>query len=411
MHIDINNYDYPLPDSRIAKYPLPQRDSANLLISSPETLTTTVFRELPKWLPADNLLVINDTKVIQARLYFQKATGARIEIFLLEPAFPADYEQMFQSTESCTWKCLIGNAKKWKDEVLCINAEVSPADNNTKANAFSFTAQRGEPTDDGHLITFSWDNDNLTFADIIHTLGELPIPPYLNRRTEKEDNITYQTVYSEIKGSVAAPTAGLHFTNDVLENIRQRNIDIAKVTLHVGAGTFRPVKTDDVTQHNMHAEHICITAETIQQLINHDAKATAVGTTSVRTLESLYYIGKKILRNPDISPEQLYVQQWEPYDEDASALKPTPKETLQSLLAYMKQRQLTQLHTTTQIIIVPGYQYHFVKALVTNFHQPRSTLLLLVSAFVGERWRDIYRYALEHDYRFLSYGDATLLFP
>ncbi len=396
-HININDFDYPLPDHRIAKYPLPQRDQCKLLVSTPDGITTAIFHQLPQFLPTHSLLVINDTKVIQARLRFRKATGAAIEVFLLEPHLPAEYEQMFLSTQQCTWKCLIGNAKKWKDETL-----------QYRHPDFTLTAQRGTPTDDGHLVTFRWDTTSLTFAEILHELGELPIPPYLNRKTEETDNTDYQTVYSEIKGSVAAPTAGLHFTDEVLDDIRRHHIDIARVTLHVGAGTFRPVKTDDIAGHNMHAEHISITAGTLQQLISHQAKAVAVGTTSVRTLESLYYIGKKIMSNPDISPDQLDVTQWEPYDDTTD---PDTGEALQQLLHYMEHHQLDTLHTTTQIIIVPGYRYHIVKALITNFHQPHSTLLLLVAALIGDRWRNVYRYALDNDYRFLSYGDAQLLIP
>ncbi len=398
-HIDINRFDYRLPEERIAKYPLAQRDQAKLLVSTPKDITSATFSQLPQWLPTGALLVINDTKVIQARLRFCKATGAQIEIFLLEPEMPADYEQMFQTTHTCTWKCLIGNAKKWKDDPLHLT--------HTQPD-FTLTAQRGEPTDDGHLVTFTWENDALSFADIIQALGELPIPPYLNRHTEETDNTDYQTVYSDIKGSVAAPTAGLHFTDELLTEIHQNDIDIAKVTLHVGAGTFRPVKSDDIAEHNMHAEHISINADTLRQLISHQAQAVAVGTTSVRTLESLYYIGKKIKNNPDISPDKLDVRQWEPYTDDEDT---TATEAMQQLLDYMDRNGLETLHTTTQIIIVPGYRYHVVKALITNFHQPRSTLLLLVSALIGDRWKEVYRFALDNDYRFLSYGDATLLFP
>lgn len=403
QHININDYNYPLPDERIAKYPLQERDSSRLLVSHNDRISTHMFRELPSLLPENSLLVVNDTRVIQARLHFRKATGARIEVFLLEPHTPADYEQMFQACPSCTWSCLIGNVKKWKEEPLSI-------DFTHNGQQVTFTAKRGSATNDGCLVHFSWTDQGLTFGEIIDILGELPIPPYLNRHTEETDKTTYQTIYSRIKGSVAAPTAGLHFTGQVLTDLRKQHITTAKVTLHVGAGTFRPVKTDEIGLHIMHAEHISVSRDTLLQIVNHLGNIVAVGTTSVRTMESLYYIGCKIKHNPHIHPSALHVEQWEPYTHVSSNM-PTADEALYAIVDYLDRNQMQHLQTTTRIIIAPGYKYHYVNALITNFHQPKSTLLLLVSAFVGEKWRTIYEYALKNSYRFLSYGDSSLLFP
>lgn len=347
-------------------------------------------------------MVFNNTRVIQARMHFRKSTGALIEIFLLEPSEPADYEQMFQTRECCSWLCLIGNLKKWKDGAL--SREI-----NVQGRAVNVTAEHLGEQGTSHLVRFAWDGD-VPFADIIDVMGELPIPPYLNRETEESDKTTYQTVYSKIKGSVAAPTAGLHFTPAVLSAIDGRGIDREEVTLHVGAGTFRPVKSADIGGHEMHTEYIAVRRETLQKLLDHDCRAVAVGTTSVRTLESLYYMGLKTIRQPDIAEEQLHVCQWEPYETPSDRLVSTA-ESLRSLLAWMDRHQLTVLHSSTQIIIAPGYDYHIVRMLVTNFHQPQSTLLLLVSAFVHGDWHRIYDYALQHDFRFLSYGDSSLLIP
>ena len=354
-------------------------------------------------------MVFNNTRVIQARMHFRKATGALIEIFLLEPASPADYEQMFQSRERCSWLCLIGNLKKWKEGPLVHELEIG----NQKLQV---TAMRKGEQGTSQLVEFNWyatDNPQaraVSFAEIIDVMGELPIPPYLNRDTEESDKTTYQTVYSKIKGSVAAPTAGLHFTPEVLADLDRCGIDREEVTLHVGAGTFRPVKSDDIGHHEMHTEFISVRRQTIEKLLAHRVWAVAVGTTSVRTLESLYYMGLKTLRRPDIEEHELHVRQWEPYEETAGS-EVTSEEALRSLLDWMDRRQLSVLHSSTQIIIAPGYDYRIVRMLVTNFHQPKSTLLLLVSAFVRGDWRRIYDYALSHDFRFLSYGDSSLLIP
>ena len=411
-NIKISEYNYPLPDERIAKFPLQQRDHSKLLIYNHGNVTEDVFYNLPSHLPKGVLMVFNNTKVIQARMHFRKAdangnpTGASIEIFLLEPVAPADYEQVFQCTGECTWLCLIGNQKKWKEGALKRVIEV----NNTKL-AVSVTKSIGIG---GQNVRFCWSNSSISFAEIINAMGELPIPPYLNRKTEESDKTTYQTVYSKIKGSVAAPTAGLHFTKAVLDDLDAHGIDREELTLHVGAGTFKPVKSEEIGGHEMHTETICVKHQTIEKLLNHNCEAIAVGTTSVRTLESLYYMGCKILFSPDISEEELHVSQWEPYQghrAEGKGQEPSVKESLSAILDFMDRRGLHELHSSTQIIIVPGYRYKIVKRLITNFHQPQSTLLLLVSAFVKGDWKRIYDYALAHEFRFLSYGDSSLIIP
>ena len=400
-HIRIEDYAYPLPDGRIAKYPLVERDSSNLLVYRHGEVSKDVFHNLPNYLPQGALMVFNNTKVIQARIHFRKETGALIEVFLLEPAAPADYEQMFTTTSQCTWNCLVGNSKKWKEGYLRRELEV-------KGERLTFSAHRVGAVGTGSKVEFSWDNPAVTFAEIIDVVGELPIPPYLNRATEASDLTTYQTVYSKIKGSVAAPTAGLHFTKRVLDALDAHGIDREELTLHVGAGTFKPVKSDEIAGHEMHSEYICVKRQTIEKLIHHSGAAIAVGTTSVRTLESLYYIGVKLQENPDASMDELHVNQWEPYEKQPSI---EPMQALRNILDYLDAHQWPSLQTSTQIIIAPGYDYKIVKMLVTNFHQPQSTLLLLVSAFVHGDWRKIYDYALAHGFRFLSYGDSSLLIP
>lgn len=401
-HIRIENYDYPLPDERIAKFPLSVRDESKLLVYRHGTVSEDRFTSLPAYIPEGSLMVFNNTKVIQARLHFRKDTGALIEVFCLEPLDPSDYALAFQQTGRCAWLCMVGNLKKWKEGTLvrevCVNGVPT-----------RLTATRGECRGTSHRVDFTWDNEWLTFADVLEAVGELPIPPYLNRATQESDKETYQTVYSKVKGSVAAPTAGLHFTERVLTSLRQRGVDLEELTLHVGAGTFRPVKSEEIAGHEMHTEYISVGRSTIDKLLAHGCRATAVGTTSVRTLESLYYIGVHIHDNPDATEEELHVNQWEPYDTHSPL---TVEESLCCIRHYMERHALDALHTSTQIIIAPGYRYRIVERMVTNFHQPKSTLLLLVSAFVGEnRWRDIYSFALGHDFRFLSYGDSSLLIP
>ena len=405
-HIHISDYQYPLPDERIAKFPIAQRDHSKLLVYRHGEVGEDVFYHLPDYLPKGSLMVFNNTKVIQARMHFRKSTGALIEVFLLEPAEPSDYELMFQTSGHCAWYCLVGNLKKWKEGTLTRECIIHNAQ-------CIISATRGEIHGTSHRIDFEW-TGGVSFAEVIDAMGELPIPPYLNRETQESDKTTYQTVYSKIKGSVAAPTAGLHFTEQVLQAIDDAGIDREELTLHVGAGTFKPVKSEEIEGHEMHTEFISVRRSTIQKLIDHDASAIAVGTTSVRTLESLYYMGLKVMQNPDLADDQLHVAQWEPYEgrckmEDGRCIK--SQEAIKALAAWMDARQLEVLHSSTQIIIAPGYDYHIVKMLVTNFHQPQSTLLLLVSAFVKGDWRKIYDFALAHDFRFLSYGDSSLLIP
>ena len=400
-HIKISDYNYPLPDERIAKFPLKERDSSKLLVYNHGEIEERVFTSLQEYIEPGSLMIFNNTKVIQARLHFRKEPGALIEIFCLEPIKPNDYVLNFQQTEHSAWLCMVGNLKKWKEGPLHKEMTV-------KGKPLTLTATRGECHGTSHRIDFSWDNSEVTFADILEVFGELPIPPYLNRETQESDKETYQTVYSKIKGSVAAPTAGLHFTERVLDTLRNKGVDLEEVTLHVGAGTFRPVKSEEIAGHDMHTEYISVNRQTIEKLLKHGGETTAVGTTSVRTIESLYYIGVILESRPEASQEELHVRQWMPYENETNL---TPIQTLQNILDYMERNHLDALHTSTQIIIAPGYEYKIVKRIVTNFHQPQSTLLLLVSAFVKGDWRKIYDYALAHDFRFLSYGDSSLLIP
>lgn len=400
-HIRIADYNYALPEERIAKFPLSRRDTSKLLVYKHGEVGEDVFSNLPSYLPEGALMVFNNTRVIQARIHFRKETGALIEVFLLEPLVPRDYEQMFQMRGECTWRCMVGNLKKWKEGTLCRKIVV-------KGRELAFYATR-EHTEQGEDIHFAWQDDSVSFAEILEAVGELPIPPYLNRDTQESDKTTYQTVYSKIKGSVAAPTAGLHFTDEVLEALSARGIDREELTLHVGAGTFKPVKSEEIEAHEMHTEYICVRRQTLEKLLKHDCRVIAVGTTSVRTLESLYYMGVKLRRNPDATEAELHVNQWEPYEAHSPML--SPREAISEVLAWLDRNHLSALHSSTQIIIAPGYDYKLVKMLVTNFHQPQSTLLLLVSAFVHGDWRRIYDYALAHGFRFLSYGDSSLLIP
>lgn len=402
--IHISDYNYPLPDERIAKFPIAQRDHSKLLVYDKGNVSEDVFYRLPEHLPQGALMVFNNTKVIQARLHFRKETGALIEVFLLEPAAPTDYELMFQTRGHCAWYCMVGNLKKWKEGSLARTIHIGDKD-------VCLSATRGEEHANSYRVDFAWDDDQVSFAELLESIGELPIPPYLNRETQESDKETYQTVYSKIKGSVAAPTAGLHFTDEVLDALDAHGIDREEITLHVGAGTFKPVKSETIEGHNMHSEFICVHRQTLEKLLRHEASAIAVGTTSVRTLESLYYIGLKLHRNPNLSEEELHVNQWEPYGPANQLPDFTAQAAIGCILEWLDRSGLRTLHTSTQIIIAPGYEYKIVRMLVTNFHQPQSTLLLLVSAFVRGDWRRIYDYALAHDFRFLSYGDSSLIIP
>ena len=395
----IGDYDYPLPDERIAKYPLKERDQSKLLVYCNGEISEDVFMNAVNHLPENALLVYNNTKVIHARLLFQKKTGAQIEVFCLEPLTPSDYALSLSSTEGCTWKCMVGNLKKWKQGRLTKTISIG-------RQTFELSASLLASTGNTHQIRFDWENMHISFAEILDNVGELPIPPYLHRKTEESDKTTYQTIYSKIKGSVAAPTAGLHFTEQVLDSLKKKNIQTEELTLHVGAGTFQPVKATDISDHEMHAEVISVRKETIEKLLQHTGNVIAVGTTSVRTLESLFYIGIQIL-NDKVAPDKLIrVEQWEPYLQKTDI---STDKALQAILNYLNNHQLTVLHAQTQIIIHSGYTFRVIRGMFTNFHQPRSTLLLLVSAFTGANWKNIYDYALSHDFRFLSYGDSSLL--
>ena len=466
--IQIRDYNYPLPDERIAKYPLAERDQSKLLVYDRGAISERKFCDLPGLLPEGSLLVMNNTRVIQARLHFYKETGARVEILVLEPAAPAEYQENFARRGQTAWYCMVGGLKKWKQGPLTAKVVIDGEEITVTATSPLPLPRRGDcttqPSEDETspllgrgkgevLVSFSWP-DCYTWSEILEAMGELPIPPYLNRQTEESDKQTYQTVYSKIEGSVAAPTAGLHFTERVLKEIERRGIDREEVTLHVGAGTFRPVKAEHIGGHDMHTEHIAVRRSTIEKLIQHGGRAIAVGTTSVRTLESLYWMGVKIMKNRTIPqqtiPQQthpqplpvregsghscsngeehdiLHVSQWEPYemmkDEELRMKDESISDSslftlhsslnaLKALLAYMDAHELDVLHASTQIIIAPGYKYRIVERMITNFHQPQSTLLLLVSAFIGDDWHRVYDYALGHDFRFLSYGDSSILIP
>lgn len=395
--IRIEDFDYPLPDGRIARHPLAERDACKLLVAcSNGPINETIFRTLPDLLPSNAVVVRNNTRVINARLRFHKSTGALIEIFCLEPENPADYAQNFSSVSQCSWVCFVGNSKKWKEGEL--TAEINIGDSTA-----ILTATRGAQRGNAWEVQFKW-TGNFTFSEIIEAAGEIPVPPYLNRATEETDKEDYQTVYSSIEGSVAAPTAGLHFTPDTLARIEEKGIENIDVTLHVGAGTFQPVKSDSIGQHPMHAEFIAVTRSSIEKIAaakKGGKPVIAIGTTSVRTLESLYHIGCLIAENQWDGE----VPQWYPYDQKHPRL--SVERAMASLLGYLNENNADTLIASTRIIIAPGYEYKIVDGMITNFHQPRSTLLLLVSAFLGgERWREIYSYALSHDFRFLSYGDA-----
>ena len=387
--IYIADYNYPLPDERIAKYPLAERDHSKLLVYRDGQVSEDRFYNVGDYIAPGALLIYNNTRVIQARLEFHKPTGARIEVFCLEPLMPHDYQLSLGSTTGCTWKCMVGNAKKWHDEAIEL-----------KAGNFTLRAYKEQSLGNTFAVRFEWSEENVSFAEILDAAGELPIPPYLNRKTEESDLRTYQTVYSRIKGSVAAPTAGLHFTEKVLADLHERGIKTTELTLHVGAGTFLPVKTADANEHTMHTEIIAVPKEAIEAIRDNLGKIVAVGTTSMRTLESLYFIG--------CHPENATVSQFEPYEE-AFDFRLSTFDSLQALLDYLDKTGQQTLHAETQIMIKPGYTFHVVDQLITNFHQPQSTLLLLVSAFVGGDWHTIYDYALSHDFRFLSYGDSSIL--
>lgn len=398
--IDIREYDYNLPEDRIAKYSLPQRDASKLLIYQKGHISDTIFRNFIHHISQDDLIVFNDTKVIQARFLFKKSTGAGIEIFCLEPKEPPEYESSFQQKSSVTWNSLIGNVKKWKNGPLYKTIIYSNKEIILKADKL-------KEMHTAWLVRLSWEPGEYTFGEILEMAGSTPIPPYLKREPVPEDKFKYQTVYSRVEGSVAAPTAGFHFTSEMLNEIRKRGIDTMELTLHVGAGTFRPVLSTEVNQHPMHSEHIYFDKKDLQKLFDLQRHILSVGTTSIRTLETIYWLGCKVMQDPGILPEHIYLRQWEDHD-----LISVPKrKCLEVFINYFEKNNIEELHTTTQLMIVPGYQYRIVDKMLTNFHQPKSTLLLLVGAFIGDDWKKVYKYAMENDFRFLSYGDSSLLIP
>jgi S-adenosylmethionine:tRNA ribosyltransferase-isomerase len=397
--IDLSDYNYDLPDEKIAQYPVNERDMSKLLISDRSSISHTVFHNIDEHIPAGHLLVFNNTKVVRARIRFQKDTGASVEVFCLEPVKPADYEQSFSARGEVVWKCIIGNLKRWKKDKLIKQFFFN-------GKSYDLTAEKFSQHGDAWEIVFKWNCPGITFAGVLENTGHIPLPPYINREDRDEDILRYQTIYAQIKGSVAAPTAGLHFTGQVLEKLKRKGVGISEVTLHVGAGTFQPIKTERITEHEMHREHFTITAKAIEQILENEGRIIAVGTTSVRTLESLYWIGIKLLSDSTDNTAELTADQWEPYTCDTTC----PTETaLKAILDYMGKRGTSYLNASTRIIIIPGYVFRITDGIITNFHQPCSTLLLLVSAWTGSRWKEIYNYALENDFRFLSYGDCSLL--
>ncbi len=396
--IRIEDYNYDLPDDRIAKYPLSSRDSSKLLVYKDGTPSEHTFRSISQVLPSGALMIFNDTKVVPARLHFQRSTGAHIEIFCLEPVMPEEYVSMFAAVDRCRWKCIVGNVKRWKNDLLSLYNPHDDADINDMDLKAELIEREGETS----VVEFTW-NNGAPFSRVLEVCGNIPIPPYLNRDTEEIDLDRYQTLYARFRGSVAAPTAGLHFTEAVLSDIRKHDIETDTVCLHVGAGTFLPVKSSLVSEHTMHREPFVVTLKLIEKLITSSGKRIAVGTTSVRTLESLYYVGVSCIENG--KPDD--VSQWIPYSREFPY---STEEALSAIAGYMKTNSLDELKVGTRIIIVPGFRFRVVDVLVTNFHQPQSTLLLLISAFVGGNWKTIYDFALANDFRFLSYGDSSVLF-
>jgi S-adenosylmethionine:tRNA ribosyltransferase-isomerase len=398
--ISLNEYNYDLPADRIAQYPVDKRDNSKLLLFNDGIISQDIFKNIDNYLPENSFMVFNNTRVIRARLLFKKETGAAIEVFCLEPLIPEDYERSFSSVKPVEWKCIIGNLKKWKRGKIFTQFVYD-------GKCYSLSAEKVCQEGEAWRVLFSWDSEEICFAEVISSAGHIPLPPYVKREDEELDNNRYQTVYSSINGSVAAPTAGLHFTDNVLEKIRNKGIQTASVTLHVGAGTFQPVKSKTISGHEMHCEHFYISAGILEKLIENEDRIIAVGTTSVRCLESLYWIGVKLINNPNYTNEEFMLDQWEPYNNSNEF---STKESLTALLNFLFKRGKSYLHASTKIIIIPGYKFKMIDGIITNFHQPQSTLLLLISAWVGDDWKKIYRYAIDKQFRFLSYGDSSLLF-
>ena len=408
QNISIEDYNYPLPDERIAKYPLSERDASKLLVLKNGKITSSHFKNIDDFLPKDSLLIFNETKVVRARLQFTKESGASIEIFCLEPITGnGDYQLAFSSASPSRWRCLVGNSRRWKSDKLTMAVEVTktPRHQDTKTKATLY-AERIEKNDNYSVIEFSWEPAELSFADILEAAGEIPLPPYLHREAEASDRERYQTVFAKHEGSVAAPTAGLHFTNELIDKLKSEGISFEEVTLHVGAGTFRPVSSETIGEHEMHSETIVVRKSCIENLIKNCNKTIIpVGTTSMRTIESLYWIGLMLIEE-GLEERNLHLNQWFPYKERESL--PSAEESLSTILKYMEEHQMNVFHASTALMIAPSCKINIAKALITNFHQPKSTLLLLVSALIGDKWKEAYQYALNNDFRFLSYGDSCL---
>lgn len=399
--INLKDYNYNLPPERIAQYPAEERDLSQLLVYKNRIISKDIFRNIDKYIPEDTLLVFNDTRVIRARILFRKETGAVIEVLCLEPIAPAEYESAFGSRHPVEWKCIVGNLKKWKG-----GSVRTPYIINGKY--FELVAKKVNQEGDAWRILFEWDSTESSFGEVIESAGQLPLPPYLEREVEPEDLERYQTVYSRKKGSVAAPTAGLHFTSRIIERLKEYGTATAEITLHVGAGTFKPVKSSNISDHEMHCEHFSISRKAAESLKEFQGKIIAVGTTSVRTLESLYWLGTKLKENSPASPGDLSIGQWIAYE---SVPDISPGEAIEAICKFMDSHNLPVLHASTSIMIIPGYKFRMINGMITNFHQPMSSLLLLVSAWVSEEWKEIYSYAMENNFRFLSYGDCSILLP
>lgn len=394
--INIDDFDYQLPDDRIAKFPKENRDESKLLVHSDFQIREDQFNHISNYLPENSLLVVNNTRVVRARLFFKKPTGAIIEVFCLEPVEPTSEIQMaFQQKAEATWQCLVGNARRWKSEDLQLEAQVN-------GESIQIVAEKILKNSGGFLIKFTW-NPEFTFAEILEAAGKIPLPPYLHRQAVDSDTQTYQTVYARYDGSVAAPTAGLHFTDRVFDSLQAKNISTTYVTLHVGAGTFKPVGQDGLEQHEMHIEQVLAARELLEELLDYSGRITAVGTTSVRTLESLYWYGVKLEEDKEAA---FHINQFDPYQSETHSI--SSQKALQNILDFMDRKQVEVLGGSTQLMIVPGYKFRIINAMVTNFHQPRSTLLLLISAWLGEEWKQVYNYAMKNQFRFLSYGDSCL---
>ena len=400
-NIEIEDYNYDLPDERIAKFPLEKREMSKLLFQSGNNIEEKRFTELPKLLPTNSLLIFNETKVVKARLLFKKSTGAAIEIFCLEPVEPVnDFQLAYEQKSPVVWKCFIGNAKRWKSGKLELNIIASGRET-------TLYAEKIEQLSEGYLVSFQWDNDDIIFSDIISNAGFVPIPPYLNRKPVDEDSTRYQTVYAQHKGSVAAPTAGLHFTDDIIEKLCEEGIERDKLTLHVGAGTFKPVVSKTIAQHEMHTEKIVVGIDTLKHILRKlNDPIIPVGTTSMRTIESLYWMAVKL----DMGDDGFEVEQWDPYELFVDPYF-NSKQAISLLIKHLEENKLSEIKGETRLMIAPGYKFKIASGLITNFHQPKSTLLLLVSALVGENWKNAYDYALINDFRFLSYGDSCLFLP